>query len=40
MGNFAEQPDLVHILMEIDAILTDEGVVQNNYLWGVYRAKG
>ncbi len=39
MGNFAEYPDLVRILMEIDAILTDEGVVQNNYLWGVYRAK-
>jgi SAM-dependent methyltransferase len=39
MGNFEEHPDLVRVLMEFDAILTEEGVVANDCLWGVYRPK-
>lgn len=39
MANFAGQDDLVRIVMEIDAILTQNAVVQNDYLWAVYRKR-
>jgi SAM-dependent methyltransferase len=37
MGNFAGQDDLVRVLMELDFLLADEGVLQTNYQWAVYR---
>jgi len=37
MGNFADRPDLVGLLMEVDALLTDTGVLASDYLWGVWR---
>lgn len=36
MGNFSGHDDLVRVIMELDAILTDEGVVDSDFLWGVY----
>lgn len=39
MGNFSERPDLVTVLMELDAILTDAGVVGSDYVWGVWRRR-
>jgi len=39
MGNFAERPDLVGVLMEVDALLTDAGVVGSDYVWGVWRRR-
>jgi SAM-dependent methyltransferase len=38
MGNFAERPDLVAVLMEVDALLTDTGALSPDYVWGVWRA--
>jgi hypothetical protein len=37
MGNFASRPELVETLMEVDALLTDKGVVSSDYVWGVWR---
>jgi SAM-dependent methyltransferase len=37
MGNFTSQPELVSVLMECDALLTDAGVVASDYVWGVWR---
>jgi SAM-dependent methyltransferase len=37
MGNFAGRPDLVGVLMEVDALLTDAGVLSADYAWGVWR---
>jgi SAM-dependent methyltransferase len=37
MGNFAGRPDLVGVLMEVDALLTDSGVLGSDYVWGVWR---
>ena len=37
MGNFSAHPDLVTMLMEVDALLTDAGVVGSDYIWGVWR---
>jgi SAM-dependent methyltransferase len=37
MGNFACRPDLVGVLMEVDALLTDSGVLGSDYVWGVWR---
>jgi SAM-dependent methyltransferase len=37
MGNFAGHDDLVRVLMELDFLLTDEGVLETNYQWAVYR---
>jgi len=37
MGNFVGQDDLVRVIMEVDAILTEQGVVDNDCLFGVYR---
>jgi SAM-dependent methyltransferase len=37
MGNFAARPELVGVLMEIDALLTDAGVLNSDYAWGVWR---
>lgn len=37
MGNFAGRPELVGLLMEVDALLTDSGVLQSDYVWGVWR---
>jgi SAM-dependent methyltransferase len=37
MGNFAAQPELVRVLMELDALLTDLGVLSSDYVWGVWR---
>ena len=39
MGNFAQHPDLVELIMELDAILTEQGVIGSDYLWGVYRPR-
>jgi SAM-dependent methyltransferase len=37
MGNFADRPELVGILMEVDALLTDFGALDADYVWGVWR---
>jgi SAM-dependent methyltransferase len=37
MGNFAGRPELVGLLMEIDALLTDTGALNSDYVWGVWR---
>ncbi len=37
MGNFARRPELVRAILEFDAILTDHGVVDSDYLWAAYR---
>jgi SAM-dependent methyltransferase len=37
MGNFAGRPDLVGVLMEVDALLTDCGALSADYAWGVWR---
>lgn len=39
MGNFVEDDDLVRMIMELDFILTDEGTLEPDYLWGVYRPR-
>ena len=39
MGNFEGHDDLVRTLMEIDFLLCDEGVLQTNYEWAVYRTR-
>ncbi|HST55744.1 MAG TPA: hypothetical protein VLJ42_07600 [Solirubrobacteraceae bacterium] len=39
MGNFAERPELVGMLMEVDALLTDTGALDADYVWGVWRKK-
>ncbi len=39
MGNFAGRPELVGVLMEVDALLTDAGVLPSDYVWGVWRRK-
>lgn len=36
MGNFARRPELVRLVLEFDAILTDLGAVESDYLWSVY----
>jgi SAM-dependent methyltransferase len=37
MGNFAARPELVEVLMEVDALLTDVGALDSDYVWGVWR---
>lgn len=37
MGNFTAQPELVRVLMELDSLLTDLGVLSSDYVWGVWR---
>jgi SAM-dependent methyltransferase len=37
MGNFAGRPDLIGVLMEVDALLTDCGALSSDYVWGVWR---
>lgn len=37
MGNFGEDEAVVRVLMALDEILTDEGVLESDYLWAVYR---
>jgi SAM-dependent methyltransferase len=37
MGNFAGRPELIAVLMEIDALLTDTGALNADYVWGVWR---
>ena len=37
MGNFAGNDELVRVLVETDAVLTDAGVVEPHHLWAVYR---
>jgi len=39
MGNFEGNDDLVRTLMEIDFLLCDEGVLETNYEWAVYRMR-
>ena len=39
MGNFEGGDDLVRTLMEIDFLLCDEGVLETNYEWAVYRTR-
>jgi SAM-dependent methyltransferase len=40
MGNFDGYDDLVRVLMEFDFMLADEGVLETNYQWAVYRVPG
>ncbi|HWY89546.1 MAG TPA: methyltransferase domain-containing protein [Solirubrobacteraceae bacterium] len=40
MGNFAGRPELVGLLMEIDALMTDAGALGADYVWGVWRWAG
>jgi SAM-dependent methyltransferase len=37
MGNFAGRPELIGVLMEIDALLTDCGALAADYVWGVWQ---
>jgi SAM-dependent methyltransferase len=37
MGNFASRPELVRMVMEVDAMLTDSGALSSDYVWGVWR---
>nr|MDQ3725902.1 hypothetical protein [Actinomycetota bacterium] len=39
MGNFARRPELVRLILEFDAILTDLGTVESDYLWAAYRSR-
>jgi SAM-dependent methyltransferase len=39
MGNFEGHDDLVRTLMELDFLLCDEGVLDTNYEWAVYRTR-
>jgi SAM-dependent methyltransferase len=39
MGNFAGRPELVGLLMETDALLTDCGALESDYAWGVWRRR-
>jgi SAM-dependent methyltransferase len=39
MGNFAGHPELVLVLLELDAVLTDVGVLPSDYVWGVWRKR-
>jgi SAM-dependent methyltransferase len=39
MGNFDDHPDLVRAVMEADAILTESGALEDNYLWAVCRPR-
>lgn len=39
MGNFVRRPELVEMLLEFDAILTDCEVVESDYLWAAYRRR-
>ncbi|MEZ5120446.1 MAG: hypothetical protein R2736_02520 [Solirubrobacterales bacterium] len=36
-GQLRRRPEVVRLVMELDAILTDTGVVESDYLWAVYR---
>jgi hypothetical protein len=36
MGNFEDNPALVRVIVEIDLLLTDLGVFEPNYVWGVW----
>jgi SAM-dependent methyltransferase len=40
MGNFEGHDDLVRVLMELDFLLADEGVLETDYQWAVYRVPG
>lgn len=40
MGNFAGNDDLVRVITELDAILTDHDVIPSTWIWGVYRRDG
>ncbi|HEY2202071.1 MAG TPA: hypothetical protein VGH56_09285 [Solirubrobacteraceae bacterium] len=37
MGNFAARPELIGVIMEVDALLTDTGALGSDYVWGVWR---
>ena len=39
MGNFAGRPDLVRAIMDVDALLTDSGILEPDYLWAVWRRR-
>jgi hypothetical protein len=39
MGNFAEDPNLVRLIIEFDFLLTDYAVLPGDCLWGVYGLK-
>jgi SAM-dependent methyltransferase len=36
MGNFVRRPEVVRLILEVDAILTDLEVVGSDYLWAAY----
>jgi SAM-dependent methyltransferase len=40
MGNFVDRPELVGVLMEVDALMTDAGALSADYMWGVWRRAG
>ena len=37
MGNFVRRPEVVRLILEFDAILTERGVIGSDYLWAAYR---
>jgi len=37
VGNFADRPELVSLVMEVDAMMTDAGALSSDYVWGVWR---
>lgn len=39
MGNFVRRPEVVELILELDAILTDHGVVTSDYLWAAYQRR-
>jgi SAM-dependent methyltransferase len=39
MGNFSDRPELVGVVMEVDALLTDAGALASDYVWGVWRKR-
>ena len=40
MGNFVRRPEVIRLILELDAILTDRDVVGSDYLWAAYRKGG
>jgi SAM-dependent methyltransferase len=39
MGNFVARPELIRMVMEVDAMLTDGGILASDYVWGVWRRR-
>jgi hypothetical protein len=39
MGNFQGRDEVVRLILEFEAILMEEGVLEADYLWAVYRPR-